>query len=241
MKTATRAVLSLVALVFLAGCDKPSGNPNSITPPPKPGQSGQQGGPLANLADDPHSLLGKSADMARQVVNKSNQSQAAIAAAADQASGQAGTLTISGVEFSYPPEWESVPPANSMQKAALRVAPDNSDGQTLCVWLPGIGGDTQSNLARWRGMVTNPETNQPATCKSETITVAGMTVSIVAMSGTYASMASGTTTQIPGQGFRGAIIEAPTGSIFVRMTGPKAQVDKADAAWRQMIKGIVKK
>ena len=230
MTTNVAAGVLLVGVMAIAGCEKPA--PPSAAPKP--------GGALGGLSENPQSLLGKSAANAKNVAKQAEQSQAAASGMADQITGQAGLVTVDGVEFRPPSAWEKVAPANAMQKVALRVAPNQGEGETLCVWLSGMGGGTQSNVELWRKQVTNPETNQPAESKVENRTVAGMKVTIVSMSGTYASMTSGATTPLQGQGFKGAIVEAPGGSIFVRMTGPKEQVDEASAAWEQMILGMRK-
>lgn len=224
-------VISAAMLVFV-GCEEKA--PSSAS-----SQGGNAGG-LSGLSDNPQSLLGKSAGNARSAAKQAEQSQAAASAMADQISGQATQLTVSNVEFRPPSDWQKQAPANTMQKAALQVAPDQGEGATLCVWLSGMGGDTRSNVERWKSQVKNPETGEAAEANVETRTISGMKVTMVSASGTYASMTSGATTPIAGQGFRGAIIEAPGGPIFVRMTGPKAQVDAASDAWRQMILAIRK-
>lgn len=235
IKSTTRQTLALslalTALASLVACEKPA---------PPSASSQKPSAPLSGLSDNPQSLLGKSAAAGKNTAKQIEQSQAATGAMAAQFSGETTLLTVSSVEFRHPSAWQKSPPANSMQKAALQVAPDSGEGPTICVWLPNIGGDTASNVQRWKGMVTNPDTGSPAEAAVETRTISGMKVTTVAMSGTYASMTSGSSKPLPGQGFRGAIIEAPSGSIFVRMTGPKEQVDAASAAWDQMILAIRK-
>jgi hypothetical protein len=45
---------------------------------------------------------------------------------------------------------------------------------------------------------------------------------------------------MPGYALAGAIIEADEGSVFVRMTGPKALADTSLAGFKKMVEGALK-
>lgn len=231
----SRAAAVLLPLALLvAACDDGTSNA-----PPSAATS-KQNNPLQAVPDAPQSILGKSAQMGKSVAQQAASSQDAAGAMADELSGQAGNLTISGVEFRPPSSWTKTAPANRMQTAAFQIGEGTGNDATLCVFLAGMGGSTQQNIDRWRGQVTNPSTGQPAESKVETHTAAGIKITMVSMEGTYASMVSGATTPIQNQGFRGAIVEALAGPIFVRLTGPKDQVAGATDAWRKMVLGITR-
>jgi hypothetical protein len=239
----TLAALGSVAALSQSGCDKPA--------PPSVAQT--QSSPIDRVADNPQSSLGKSAAAARDAANAAQLRQSEASALADSLSGRTGgavggderTVKVSGVEFRAPAGWSSIPPQNRMQSAAYLIGEATGGGQmggqdTVCVWLAGIGGSVEQNLDRWRGQVKNPATNQPAESKVETRTIAGMRVTLVSMSGTYSSMVGGAATPIPGTGFRGAIVEAPSGAVFVRLTGPSDKVASASKDFDAMIAGMTR-
>ena len=96
--------------------------------------------------------------------------------------------------------------------------------------------DAQGNITT---MVTD-SSGQPAEMSTQTRIADGMKITVVSMAGTYASMASGMPVPQSGQGFRGAIIEAPRGNVFVRLSGPEAAVKDATPAWETMVYGARK-
>jgi hypothetical protein len=209
-------MLALPAALALAGCDDKS-------PPPQPKQ--------AHLADNPTSLLGRSAAGGRSAAQGLEAASQQAAGVAGEVSGEAQVIKVGQVEFRPPADWEKVSPG-PMQKAALKV---NNDPDLVCAFFSDIKGDVASNVNRWRTMVIDPANGQPAESRVVDRTIGTMKVKIVSMSGSY--KAAGSSTATPDTGFRGAIFDAPGGLVFVRLTGPKAKVDAADAAWMAMITG----
>lgn len=220
-RTSYHAALALAALTLTA-CEK--------SPPPS-AQPKNQGG-LSGLADNPTSLPGRSAAAGREAARGIAGEQAQAGALADEVNGQASVITLSGVEFRPPTSWEKETPATKMQAAAYRV------GNVQVAFLTGIGGSVSDNVERWKKAVTDPGTGTEM--KSRSQSVGGLKVTLVTGSGTYSSMTSGTPTPQPDSGFRGAIVEAPGGLVFVRMTGPEAEVVAATPAWEQLVLGVRK-
>lgn len=102
---------------------------------------------------------------------------------------------------------------------------------------PGQGGSVQANLDRWIGQFQHPP--QPA--KIQHLTIHGMKVTTVDVSGAYTGMggpmASG---GAPKPGFRllGAIAEGPEGSVFFKFTGPVKIVSTQAAAFDKMVQSL---
>lgn len=220
------------ALAGIAACEDKS-------PPPASAQSSSSK-PLSGLAETPTSLPGKSAGMGRAAGQAMAQASEQAASMADQISGAPGTVAVGGVAFKTPEGWQSVSPPNRIQAAALQVAADQGHGETAVAFFTNLGGDVESNVNRWRQQVTNPTTKQPADASVTKHTAGGMKVTLVSMQGTYAGMSSGSSKPVANTGFRGAIIEAPRGNVFVRLTGPADAVSGASADFEKMVLGAAK-
>lgn len=98
------------------------------------------------------------------------------------------------------------------------------------------GGDVQSSIARWAGQVQDAS-GQPSAPAVQTRSVQGLTVHIAEMTGTYSGM-----NEAPRSGWtlRGAIIGAPSGLLFIKMTGPAEPMAAAAAGYGGMIDGLTR-
>jgi len=226
------AFLSVPAIltgpVALMGCEQKA-----------PPSAGQPGKPLGGLSESPQSILGKSAKMGKDVGKQIQGSQDQAVNMANEITGGEGTVVVSGAKFAPLKTWASVQPPNRVQTAALRVAPDEGQGETAVAFFANVGGDVASNINRWKSQVTG-EGGSPADAKISESTAGGMKLTIVSMEGTYNAMTMGATKAMPGFGFRGAIFETPGGNIFVRLTGPSAKVREADEAFKAMLVGATR-
>jgi hypothetical protein len=100
----------------------------------------------------------------------------------------------------------------------------------------GQGGGVEANVQRWAGQF-----KEKPTPKQERRTVAGLSVTLVDVEGTYTNPGGGMM-QSQGEkaGYRllGAIVEAPEGNVFFKLTGPAATVSAAEAAFDGLIGSI---
>jgi hypothetical protein len=117
-----------------------------------------------------------------------------------------------------------------------REAGDAADAEcTVITFGPSQGGGVESNVDRWVRQF-NPLSGAPAKVTRQ---VGSMSVTRVEVAGSYHPMAmpggaSGASTQ-PGARLIGAIVEAPTGLWFFKLTGPDATVKAAAADFDAMI------
>lgn len=103
----------------------------------------------------------------------------------------------------------------------------------------GQGGDRKANVDRWLNAFEEPR--EKINSKVETKKVGGSEVTFVEAEGTYKSGMPGTPpTPKPGTKLLGAILESPSGNVYVRMTGPIATVKAADGDFRKMIESGLK-
>lgn len=204
----------VLACLALCACDSKS------TQSPTAGQG------LGGLSSNPTSIPGKSAAMGKDAAAKIQGAQDAAANAANQITGQAESeVVIGGVKFAVPQTWKSITPSSTMTKATY-----TTPGGGQCNFSTA-GGDVASNINRWRTQMTDASGQQVQGDVSEH-TVAGFKVYIFKASGTYAAMSGGKQADTA---FRGAIVQMPAQSVFVRLTGPAAQIGQSDEAWEQMV------
>ena len=154
------------------------------------------------------------------------------------------TFPVSELTFARPEAWTWVRLGpNPMRKAQLAI-PGREGGEPAEVVFfhfgPGNAGGVQANVDRWFRQFQG--TKEEIQAKQETTETGGTKVTYVRAEGTYLSgMPGGPQTPRPGFALRGAIIEAPEGAVFVKLTGPKALVEGGDADFRKMVEGAVKK
>lgn len=139
--------------------------------------------------------------------------------------------------FSKPIGWTWVAGDTGMRKAQFAVTDDKIAGKAEVVFYhfgAGQGGSAQANVDRWLGQFQ--EARDKINEKVEARKVGARQITFVQAEGTYLSgMPGGPKTPIPNAKLHGAILEHADGNVFVRMTGPKALVEKTSPAFVQMI------
>jgi hypothetical protein len=150
-----------------------------------------------------------------------------------------------GIAWTVPAGWETAA-ARQMRVATYRIhaiAGDPEDAECAVYFFgPGQGGSVEANLDRWSHQFTAPDGQSPVpSAKRENRVIAGMKVSTLAVSGTY--LASGgmmSQEQVKKPNFRmlGAIIEAPEGLVFLKLTGPLNTVAAAENDFNSLLGSV---
>lgn len=166
-------------------------------------------------------------------------------AAPQSATGPGVTSQVPAGEVHYkaPDGWVVETPTSEMRRAQYKlpkVEGDGEDGMVVLYYFgPGQGGTTQANIERWVNQVKQPD-GSPSTDKArtETLTVNGLKVTTVDVVGNYAGGMS--TDSAPKDNksiyrLRGAVIETPKGSYFVKLTGPEKTVARWDQAFKDYL------
>jgi len=154
---------------------------------------------------------------------------AAMAKAADPVE-----FTVGSFVFARPESWGWVVPSSPMRKAQLSVP--GVDGSapaevTFFHFGAGQGGSVQANVDRWFKQFSDGYTD------ARTEQAGNTTVTFVKAFGTFSSgMPGGPTTPLKDYALRGAILESPSGDVYVKMTGPKAVVKLAEPALEKMVR-----
>jgi hypothetical protein len=154
---------------------------------------------------------------------------AAAANAADPVEFSVGSFT-----FARPDGWDWAVPSSPMRKAQLSV-PGKGGGSpaevTFFHFGAGQGGSVQANVDRWFKQFSDGYTDARTEQAGKT------TITFVKAEGTFASgMPGGPTTPMKDFALRGAILESPSGDVYVKMTGPKTIVKEAVPALEKMVR-----
>jgi hypothetical protein len=162
------------------------------------------------------------------------------------ASGGAGLLgtstgTVAGVKWTVPARW-TAQPERPMRVATYTVPAAEGDGEPAeCVasfFGSGQGGPVDMNIDRWKGQFENPQE-----VGRESKEVNGVPVTTVELAGTYLSP-GGPMMQATGRkentSLLGAVITAPQGMVFFKMTGPSKTVEAGRQEFYAMVNSLGK-
>jgi hypothetical protein len=147
------------------------------------------------------------------------------------------------LQFKIPDGWASEAPSSSMRVAQYQLSAADGDAEaaSLVVFYfgAGQGGPVQANLDRWMGQIQQPDGGSSKDkAKTETLSVNGMNVTLLDVTGAYAGGDMG---RAPAQAkenyrMRAGVIESPKGAYFVKLVGPEKTVGKWDDSFIAFIK-----
>lgn len=138
----------------------------------------------------------------------------------------------SSLKFRVPAGWVEEERASSMRVAQYRlprVEGDAEDGSLVLYYFgQGQGGSTAANIERWVSQIKQADgSSSTDKAKEERFEANGLKVTTVDIAGTYVAETtpgSGTFENKPGYRLRGAVVETPKGSYFVKLVGPEKTV-----------------
>jgi hypothetical protein len=172
--------------------------------------------------------------------SKGTMSGGAAAQSATQPSQAATTGTLT---FKVPEGWIEEKPTSSMRAAQYKLPKaegDTEDGSLVLYYFgQGQGGATQANIDRWIGQIHQPDgSDSKGRAKSETLTINGLKITTVDVSGTYSaemSPGSGDFSSKPNYRLRAAVVETPKGSYFAKLIGPEKTINHWDQAFHDYL------
>jgi hypothetical protein len=150
---------------------------------------------------------------------------------------QGGASSSGELRFKAPQTWVNEKPSSNMRVAQYTLPRADGDTQdaNLVLYFFGSsqGGSAADNVDRWISQIEQPDGGPSKDkAKVETLTVNGLKVTTVDLSGTYtAQMSPGSEARHndKGQRLRAAVIETPKGNYFVKLIGPEKTVGR----WNQ--------
>ncbi len=148
-----------------------------------------------------------------------------------------------GIAWTVPTGWE-LGPEHQMRVATYRIhaiAGDPEDAECAVYFFgTGQGGTVDANLDRWAHQFTGPDGQSPA-AKIEKQVNAGLKVSTLAVSGTYGGaggMMGQASAPKSNYRMRAAIIEAPEGLVFFKLTGSLNTVAAAENDFNSLLGSV---
>ncbi|MFQ5606566.1 MAG: hypothetical protein ACE5GA_01360 [Candidatus Zixiibacteriota bacterium] len=150
--------------------------------------------------------------------------------------------SAAGANWRIPSSWEIAPPAPMRAGTYLAAASEGDSEGAECrvnFFGAGQGGSVEGNINRWRGQmeVSGQQGATPEPLVSE-VAVNGLKVSVIELTGTYLHKARPMARQFtrkPGFKMFAAIVMAPEGVLFFKMTGPEKTMEGEREAFRQML------
>lgn len=155
------------------------------------------------------------------------------------------SASVAGVSWSVPSGWETGP--ERPMRVATYFVGEGANRADCAVFFfgPGQGGTVEDNITRWIGQFSEADGSNPKdNAKINKETIAGLPVTTIDLSGTYtASMGgpmSGQKEDRADYRMLGAIIEAPQGPVFFKLTGPQDVVAGAQENFNQLVHSVQK-
>lgn len=153
--------------------------------------------------------------------------------------------TVGGLRWTPPAGWKSEGTA-PMRAATYKLAPapGDSEGAECVVYFfgAGQGGSVEANIERWNGQFTTAD-GKEAVARVEKRTVHGLPVTTIDVRGRYSGMGGPTApVKAVAAGYRllGAIIENPSGNVFLKFTGPEKTVAANEGKFEQLLDSFQK-
>lgn len=144
-----------------------------------------------------------------------------------------------GIRWTVPSRWSEHPPRQMRVATYMIPAAEGDDEGAECAvfhFPGGQGGDLEANIDRWLGQFENIDRPVRATKK-----VGDLPVTTIAVGGTYLAP-GGPMMQSQGkkENYRllGAIIEAPEGLVFFKLTGPAGTVAAAEKEFESLVGSV---
>lgn len=157
-------------------------------------------------------------------------------------------VTLAGVTFTPASQWNDLG-ASGMREASYTYGPleNDPDSATMNVFYFGKteGGSIEANLKRWVSQMQMPDGRDPQDAKIQyTKEFGGMNVHILTIMGTYMASMGGPMSgkAVAKENYRliAAVIEAPEGNVFLKLTGPEYTARIMTEAFMTMIQQIKK-
>jgi hypothetical protein len=150
-----------------------------------------------------------------------------------------------GIQWTPPAGWIADQP-RPMRAATYRIpaAKGDTEGGECAVFFfgSGQGGTVDANVQRWVGQFEQPDGKPSASlAKRDSEKIKDLQVTHVEVGGTYTGaggpMAQGAVKK-PGFKLLGAIVEAPQGPVFFKLTAPAKTADAARADFKKLLKSV---
>ncbi|MCU1268085.1 MAG: hypothetical protein JWM21_4403 [Acidobacteria bacterium] len=160
--------------------------------------------------------------------------------------GQTPASAAGELKYKVPAGWVTEEPSSKMRVAQFKLARVEGDAEdaSLVVYFfgSGQGGAVSDNVDRWVNQMQQAD-GSPSKDKAkiETVTINGLKVTTVDVSGTYtAQMSPGSDARHndSNQRLRAAVVETPKGNYFAKLVGPAKTVSRWDQSFVEYVKSF---
>jgi hypothetical protein len=152
------------------------------------------------------------------------------------------TIKLGKNTLTAPEDWEARKPKSPGIVMYEFAAPADEKEETAGrVTIGPLGGGLEQNVARWYAQVKQPDGGDTQKrAKVDKKTIAGYTVHIIDMAGTYLdrNFQTGETAELPDHRLFVVALVGKEGSFYVKFYGPKRTIDKHEKAFLAMIDGL---
>lgn len=148
--------------------------------------------------------------------------------------------SVAGIEWARPQGWQDDPKPMRAANYLIKKQPgEPEDGECGFYYFgPGQGGSIEANIKRWIGQF-EPGVAPPTPKKQQ---INGLPVTTIDHSGVFlGGPPMGPRVKKPGYRMIAAIVEAPEGTVFIKLTGPQKTIGLAQPAFDQLLKSVRKK
>jgi hypothetical protein len=140
--------------------------------------------------------------------------------------------SAAGLHWTAPTPWKSEG-ARPMRAATYKV-----DDAECAVYFfgQGQGGSVEANIDRWKGQFNPPN------AKVTKVAIHSLPVTRIDAAGAYSGMGGpmGQSPTQPNYRLLGAIVEGPSGNIFIKFTGPAKTVTANQAKFEALLASFAK-
>jgi hypothetical protein len=156
-------------------------------------------------------------------------------------SGGGVPVTLLDYEAIAPESFVARPASSSMRLAEWSV-PSSTDGTSAEVIVyyfgEGQGGSAEANIARWTSQFTGTD-GGAVSPRVGTLDGSAFTTTVAELEGAYArSVGMGGATAEPDQALIAAVVETPSGNLFLQLFGDRAAVAEAREDFLGMVGSI---
>jgi len=148
------------------------------------------------------------------------------------------TAIFLGLQTNKPTTWLWQPPKRSMRKANY-IIPGRNGGEPaelVVTHFPEAPGNTpEANISRWTSQFRSVD-GGPAKAETTRMTVQSMPVTLLEIHGEYMGM--GGAWHKADQRMLVSMVQAPAGSVFIKLLGPDDTVLASKDAYMEFIRGL---
>ncbi len=154
--------------------------------------------------------------------------------------------TVAGLKWTHPAGWNAEAGTRPMRAATYTIPAAAGDKETaecaVYFFGEGQGGSIEANMERWKNQFHAPG-GKPADAKIAKLTVHGLPVTTIDVSGEYSGMGgpmAAEKTLKPAYRLLGAIVEGPGGNVFFKFTGPARTIAMNQPKFELLLESVSK-